>query len=280
MTKIESFYFTSSDNVKLHYLKAGSGPPLVILPGWTQPASGFSKVIACLADSYQCFALDYRAHGKSAKPNYGYRLSRLTKDCHDFLNHIKLKKVVLLGHSAGCAVIWNLIDLYGENQIRALVLCDQMITRIKHPDWSEAKCQLYGAAVTGDEALEQAATLAGPDGGAMLSNFLTSEFSKEFSSTEIEKIVENSLKVPRSYAAELMLSITYADYRDLLPRISCPTLCIGGQQSHLGPKVMPWIASQIPNGRVAMLNGRHFMYVENSVEFNKTILKFLSEMSY
>lgn len=37
-SELESNYFTTSDGVQLHYLEAGSGPPLVFVPGWTMPA--------------------------------------------------------------------------------------------------------------------------------------------------------------------------------------------------------------------------------------------------
>jgi hypothetical protein len=76
--------------------------------------------------------------------------------------------------------------------------------------------------VTGEEALAQAVTLAGPNGEEMLRQFLSSEFTPNFARAEIEKIIESSLAVPRDYAAKLMLSISYSDYRDVLPRIRRP----------------------------------------------------------
>ena len=41
MRNICSAYFETNDGVRLHYLEAGTGPALVILPGWTQPAASF-----------------------------------------------------------------------------------------------------------------------------------------------------------------------------------------------------------------------------------------------
>jgi pimeloyl-ACP methyl ester carboxylesterase len=39
MGDICSAYFKTKDGVRLHYLEAGAGPTLIILPGWTQPAA-------------------------------------------------------------------------------------------------------------------------------------------------------------------------------------------------------------------------------------------------
>lgn len=273
-----SKYFTTSDGVKLHYLDRGIGPPLVLLPGWTQPASGFATQIESLSASFRCLALDFRGHGESERPVHGYRVSRLAKDCLDFINHLGLRDAVLLGHSAGCTVIWSFIDLFGQEHIRALVLCDEMIAFIKRPEWSETECRKYGSSVGGDEALALAAAVAGPDGDRMLHDFLANEFSPEFPKAHIAQVIEGSLKMPRSAAAELMLSVMQADYRDVLPLIQRPTLCVGGKRSHLGPEVMPWIASRIPGAKVVTIDARHFVHLENPVEFNAAVQVFLEEV--
>jgi non-heme chloroperoxidase len=228
MGDICSASFKTKDGVRLHYLEAGAGPTLIILPGWTQPAASFQAQLEGLSGEFHCLALDFRAHGNSERPNYGYRLSRATEDLREFLDHCGVEDVTLLGHSAGCAIIWNFIDLFGEDRIHAHIFADQMIARIKMPCWSDAECRRYGATVTGEEAIAQAATLAGPNGEEMLRQFLSSEFTPNFPRAEIEKIIESSLAVPRDYAAKLMLSISYSDYRDVLPRIRRPTLCITG----------------------------------------------------
>ncbi|WP_440945573.1 alpha/beta fold hydrolase [Methanosarcina sp. T3] len=277
-TIASSAYFTTSDGVRLHYLDKGNGPPLVLLPAWTQPASGFAAQLEVLSTKYRCLALDFRGYGGSERPAHGYRVSRFARDCFDFFNHLGLHDVVLLGHSAGCTVIWSFIDLFGQDRIRALVLCDEMIAGIKRPEWSEAECRMYGASSGGDEALALAATIAGRDGEQMLRNFLVSMFTPEFPKADIARVVEGSLEMPRGAAAELLLSVMQADFRDVLPLIKRPTLCIGGKESHLGPEVMPWIASQIPGAKVVMFDTPHFVYLEKPVEFNATVCAFLKEV--
>lgn len=276
-TIASSTYFTTSDGVRLHYLDKGNGLPLVLLPGWTQPASEFAAQFEVLSTTYRCLALDFRGYGKSERPAHGYRVSRFARDCFDFFNHLGLHDAVLLGHSAGCTVIWSFIDLFGQDRIRALVLCDEMIAGIKRSEWSEAECRMYGASSGGDETLVLAATITGRDGEQVLRNFLVSMFTPEFPKATIARVVEGSLKMPRDAAAELLLSVMQADFRDVLPLIKRPTLCIGGKESHLGSEVMPWIASQIPGARVVMFDTHHFVYLEKPVEFNATVCAFLKE---
>ena len=78
-------WFTTNDGVKLHYLEAGSGKPLVMVPGWSQSAMEFKYQLTGLSDKYHVYALDMRGHGESAKPSHGYRIQRLSADVHDFL---------------------------------------------------------------------------------------------------------------------------------------------------------------------------------------------------
>jgi non-heme chloroperoxidase len=250
----------------------------VLLPGWTQPAKGFSGQLTALSDSFRCLALDFRGHGESARPSYGYRVSRLARDCLDFLEHLGLEDAVLLGHSAGCVVIWSFIDLFGQDGLRGLVLCDEPIAFLKRPGWSVAECRNYGALAEANEALAQAAAIAGPGGERVLRDFLSREFSPEFPESEVARVIEGSLKMPRDAAADLMLSVMQADFRDLLPHIRRPTLCIGGKRSHLGPEVMPWIASRIPNARLVMIDARHFVHLENPGAFAAAVRGFLEEI--
>ena len=278
-TIASSAYFTTSDGVRLHYLEKGLGPPLLMLPGWTQPASQFATQLELLSNTFRCLALDFRGHGESERPEHGYRVSRLAKDCLDFLDHLGLHDAVLLGHSAGCTVIYSFIDLFGQDRIRALVLSDEMISAIKRPEWSEAECQKYGASVGGDEALTMAAAIAGPDGEQKLRTFLSNMLSPGFPAVDRARVIEDSLKMPRSAAAKLMLSVMQADYRDLLSLIRRPTLCIGGMESHLGSEVMPWIASRILGAKVVMISARHFVHLENPVEFNAVVRVFLEEIN-
>ena len=47
---VRSGFFTTSDGAELHYLEAGAGPLIVLVPGWTLPATTWSAQIEYLAD--------------------------------------------------------------------------------------------------------------------------------------------------------------------------------------------------------------------------------------
>ena len=103
--KIASKYFRTNDGVRLHYLEAGGGKPLVLVHGFSQTAEQFKFQIEGLADRYRVITLDLRGHGESEKPNFGLKMHRLAEDLREALIAAKANDVTLLGHSMGRSVI-------------------------------------------------------------------------------------------------------------------------------------------------------------------------------
>src|SRR3954451_22260505 len=117
--------FTTSDQVRLNYLEAGSGAPLVMIPGWSQTAEQYKFQIQELSAHYRCFALDMRGHGASDKPEHGYSIYRLAKDVSEFLTQLRMENVTLLGWSMGCSIIWAYWELFGAERLAKLILVDE-----------------------------------------------------------------------------------------------------------------------------------------------------------
>lgn len=275
MSTFSACSFSTSDGVRLNFLDTGEGPPLVMLPGWTQPAIGFEKQISALSRTYRCIALDPRCHGDSEHVQHGPRVSRFAKDCIELLDHLNLEQVSILGHSSGCVVIWSLIDLFGQDRVRSLILCDQMAVFVHQPDWTAEQINDFGAMMGPEEAFAMAAEIEGSAGAQILSEFIRSEFATGFPADQVDEVVSGSLRVPRRFAAALMRDIMLVDYRDVLQEIRCPALCLGGNESHVGEKAMRWLASQIPNASCKMIPARHFLHLENPTGFNAAVIEFL-----
>src|SRR6266480_3345561 len=138
-------FVTTSDGYKLRYEEAGSGKPLVCIPGWSQTAAQFKHQLTGLGDRYRVIAVDMRGHGESDKPAHGYSIARLSKDVHDLLADLSLADVTLMGHSMGCSVIWSYWELFGSERLAKLVLVDQMPFITANPAWSAEEKEASGA---------------------------------------------------------------------------------------------------------------------------------------
>ena len=121
------------DGVTLHTLEAGAGPPLVMLPGWSQTAEMFREQLAGLSGSRRAIAVDHRGHGRSPAPAGGYRVHRLAADLEQLLRRLEFDRVDLLAHSMGASVLNAYLDLFGPERISSLVLVDQMPCALREP---------------------------------------------------------------------------------------------------------------------------------------------------
>ncbi len=271
--------FTTSDGVRLHYIEAGSGKPLVMIPGWSQTAAQFKHQIAGLSDKYRVIAIDMRGHGESDKPNYGYRIQRLSADVHEFLVAKGLNHVTLAGHSMGCSVIWGYWELYGSDRLSKLILIDQMPMITTNPIWSDKEKEDAGAILDKNSLYDVTNALAGADGVKTTEGFITGMFTKQYSRAEVNWVIQQNLKMPRPYSARLLYDHATNDWRDQIPRINIPTLVIGAKTSLVGWKSQQWIGSQIKGSRVEIFEesegGNHFMFMENPEKFNRIVKEFI-----
>ncbi len=216
--EIKEGYFTTNDGVRIHYMEAGSGKLLVMIPGWSQTAAQFKHQLDGLSDRYRVIALDMRGHGESSKPDHGYRIHRLSMDVHEFLTANNLTDVTLAGHSMGCSVIWGYWELFGNERLAKLILIDQMPMITANPIWPEQEKIDAGAILDKDSLYGVTNSLAGPDGVKTTYDFIGNMFTKQYSRDEVNWVVLQNLKLPRPYAARLLYDHATNDWRDVLRR--------------------------------------------------------------
>jgi non-heme chloroperoxidase len=272
-------HVTTNDGVNLHYLEAGSGKTILMIPGWSQTAEQFRHQLDGLSDRYRVIAVDMRGHGESDKPDFGYKISRLAKDVHDTIHALDLSEVNILGHSMGSSVIWNYLELFGPERLAKLLLIDQMPMITANPAWSEEERQAAGAIFDPQSLYETINALAGPDGIETTRGFIGSMVTKAIPEADKEWIIERNLTMPREHAATLLYNHSTQDWRDLIPRIDLPTLVVGGRVSTVPWQSQAWIHEQIPGSRLEIFEeeegGNHFMFIEGHEKFNQIVADFV-----
>jgi pimeloyl-ACP methyl ester carboxylesterase len=270
---------TTSDGVTLSYLEAGSGPVILMIPGWSQTAEQFKYQLAGLSDRYRVIALDLRGHGDSEKPAFGYKISRLAKDVHDTIQALDLRDVNILGHSMGSSVIWNYYDMFGPERLSKLLLIDQMPMITSNPAWSEEETSNAGSIFTPVTLYETINALAGPDGVETTRGFIGNMVTKNIPEDDKAWIIERNLTMPREYAATLLYNHATQDWRDLIPRIDAPALVVGGRVSVVPWRSQAWVAEQIKGAQLEIFEeaegGNHFMFIEGHDKFNGIVAGFV-----
>jgi pimeloyl-ACP methyl ester carboxylesterase len=104
-TKVQDRYAEVS-GVKLHYLTAGEGSPILLLHGYAQTSRMWLPLISKLATQHRVIAPDLRGFGDSAKPETGYDKKTLAQDIHGLLRSLGIQKVAVAGHDIGLMVAY------------------------------------------------------------------------------------------------------------------------------------------------------------------------------
>ena len=95
--------FITSDGLSLAYQDSGEGLPLLCLPALTRSASDFDDLVAAVGDRYRLIRLTPRGRGASDRdPDFrNYNVASEARDVVEFLDHLGLDRVVVIGTSRG-----------------------------------------------------------------------------------------------------------------------------------------------------------------------------------
>ncbi|UGT73093.1 alpha/beta hydrolase [Mycolicibacterium smegmatis] len=99
----DSAYF---DDLKMHYVRAGAGEPVVLLHGWPQTWYAWRKVIPLLAGEFEVIVPDLRGCGDTSKPSGGYDKKTVAHDVRRLVETLGHSAVHVVGHDIGAAVAY------------------------------------------------------------------------------------------------------------------------------------------------------------------------------
>lgn len=145
--------FNTANSVKLHYLDwGGEGDTILFLHGLGDTAHIFDDLAPRFTNPFRVLGLTRRGHGQSEKPEAGYDTATLVEDIRQFLDALKIQRVVLVGHSLAGD---ELTRFAGEHPGRVikLVYLDAAMDRAGLPKIMEQPPELK-AAKTDTESLD------------------------------------------------------------------------------------------------------------------------------
>jgi len=108
---------------RAHYLKAGDGPPIVLVHGGASDSCDWYTTINALSHRYTLYAPDLIGFGRNERNEKGYYLSDFSGFLLEFIDTLQLEKPVLVGHSLGARVCLD-VALQNHELAGKLVLID------------------------------------------------------------------------------------------------------------------------------------------------------------
>lgn len=252
----ESHYFRSSDGVRLHYLEAGRGSTMVLVPGWTMPAEIWEPQIRHFARSYRVIAFDPRGQGESEIARTGYTAERRARDIAELLDRFD-EPVVLIGWSLGVLDSLAYVELAGTERLSALVLVDNSIGEEPPP-------------VTDPTFLKRLRE----NRVAATERFVRGMYRTPQSEPYLRRIIARSLRVPLE-ASIALLSYPYPRerWKQIVYRVDRPVLYsvsarFRGQAENLKRnRPQAWIE--------VFPDAGHALFVDEAPRFNRLVEEFL-----
>ena len=124
---IVAHHYADLDDVLIHYVTAGAGPPVVLLHGWPQTWWEWRHVIPSLSRRYTVICPDLRGLGDSSRPLDGYDKKTVANDIWRVVGErLGHRSFHLVGHDWGGPTAYALAAAHPD-AVKRLVILDVVI---------------------------------------------------------------------------------------------------------------------------------------------------------
>lgn len=225
-------------SVNLYFSEKGYGTPLVLLHGNGEDGGFFKNQIDFFAAKYRVITPDTRGHGKSPRGTEPFTFDTFADDLKNLLCSLGIEKAHILGFSDG----GNIAAVFA----------------LKYPEYVESL--ILNSANFSPAGLKKSFLIKAK-----------ADYLKYCLLSHLKKKVQKRREL-------LHLMVKQPDIKpEQLKSIKCPTLVIAGTRDLIKENHTRLIADSIPGARLVFIEGGHDIAQTASVEFNKTVERFLEE---
>jgi non-heme chloroperoxidase len=254
------------NGAELHYEDMGEGgPPLVLVHGLWMSGRFFREQLPWFSKRRRTIALDLRGHGQSEKTAAGHTVSQYARDLRGFLEALEIDDAVVAGWSMGALVIWEYVEQFGTDRLKAMVDIDPSPSDFGWPDWPYGLFDVAG--------LQHYHSGVQTDFPATARALLTAIFREPPSETELEWMLAECTRVPPGIASAILFEQSVADHRETLARVTIPALlCIGRSEHLVAVAAGEYMAEHLPQATLVVFElSDHCPFLEEPERFNETV---------
>jgi pimeloyl-ACP methyl ester carboxylesterase len=266
------------DGARMRYLRAGSGPPIILLHGLMGYSFSWRYAIPALAPLRTCYAPDMLGAGFSDRPDVDHSMRATALRLLQFATRLKLESFDLLGTSRGGAVAISAAAecvKRGKPHIRSLILVAPVNPYSAHGRWLATFCGSRLGSGIARVVLDRMSFLF-PYFHRRLygdrSHIPTGALEGYKAPLAIPGLFEHALSIVSTWSADLR------ELEGLLPGLGAlRTLLMWGTKD---PAVhfssMEPLARHFPDAKKVVFEGvGHLPYEECPEEFNRALIEFL-----
>lgn len=226
----------------INFVRAGDGPPLLLLHGYPQTLAMWHRIAPRLAERFTVIAADLRGYGASGKPeggadHAGYSKRAMAQDQVEMMRRLGFEQFFLAGHDRGGRV-GHRMALDHPRRVKKLAVLDIVPTRTMFAQVNQYLATVYYHWYFLIQPFDLPERMIGADPEFFLRNF----FSRLGAGALSPEAVDAYLRAFRDPA---VIHATCEDYRaaasidlehdaaDLAARVACPLLVLWGGKGRI-----------------------------------------------
>ena len=139
---MEPLHICADDGEEILVQVSGHGPPLVLLHEWASSHRVWEPIAHRLANHFTIYRWDARGHGgRRAGAAHPVTVERMADDLRDLIDHFRLERPMVVGHSMGALTLWAYIARHGCGRLGRIGVIDQSPRLVTDADW---RLGIYG----------------------------------------------------------------------------------------------------------------------------------------
>ncbi len=254
----------------------GSGPPVVLLHGFTGSRTTWFDLVAAAKKDFTTIAIDHIGHGRTASPAEvdRYQMDRAADDLVAVVRQLGHERAAWVGYSLGGRTALQVtcrhpeavaalvtegasVGLETDAERVARIAADEALARLAERDL-EAFVDHWGSISLWDSQKE---TLSGPQRAAL----------------KQQRMAQRAIGLANSLRGMGTGSQTWLGNQ--LAQIDVPVLLTAGRLDTKYVQIAEEMAAAIPDARVRIIEGGgHAAHLEQPQAFNSVVLEFLREV--
>jgi pimeloyl-ACP methyl ester carboxylesterase/murein DD-endopeptidase MepM/ murein hydrolase activator NlpD len=269
--------FVTTNGVKLHYLDwGGKGDALLLLHGMGDTAHVYDDFAPRFTNEFRVLGLTRRGHGGSEVPETGYDTATLVEDIRQFLDALKIERVILAGHSFAGDELTRFAVVHPDRVIK-LIYFDSAYDHSRVPESLRFK-PLHGWGGELFPTKEESASregqrrwisrLFGEKRGPAMYSMMEGAYSAR---AEYDKIKARALAF---FAVGYQKDVDQAQRLPAPQRQNVRDFLKAQREYH--EQEIEHFRKEVPNGRVVVLtNASHTLFIDREDEVCREIREFL-----
>lgn len=230
----------SHSDIQLHYIERGVGQPFIMLHGNGENCEYFDHQVPCFSERYRVIAIDTRGHGLSPRGEKPFTIQQFAEDLRGFMDEQGIAKAVLLGFSDGGNIALTFALKYPE-RVGQLILNGANL----FPSGVKARYQW---------PIEL---------GYRIAKLFSKKSDQAMRNAEMLGLMVNEPHIAP----------------EALSKLTMPVLVVAGTKDMIKASHTRMIYESLPNAKLEIIAGDHFVANKRPEAFNKVVEAFLAGLS-